>query len=183
MSDTETATSPAKATTKAKAPKKKVAKPVASHPTYNAMIVAAITALNDRKGSSRQAIAKYVVANYKVDAKAASSRLRVTFRRALEKGELVQVKGSFKLKGDEKKPKVAKNPAAKPSPKKKAAAAPKKAAKKSAPKKAVAQKPKAVAVAKKSVPAKKPAKKTPVKKPIVKKTAKKPAAKKAAAKK
>merc|ERR1719228_273362 len=52
--------------TEAAAPKaKKAAKPKvpAAHPPY-----AAIKGLADKKGSSRQAILKYVVANNKVDA-------------------------------------------------------------------------------------------------------------------
>jgi len=52
---------------------KKVAKP-AAHPPFKAMILAAIPALKERGGSSRQAILKYVVANNKVDA--AKARLR-----------------------------------------------------------------------------------------------------------
>ena len=52
---------------------KKVAKP-AAHPTFKAMFLAAIPALKERGGSSRQAILKYVVANNKVDA--AKARLR-----------------------------------------------------------------------------------------------------------
>ena len=50
----------------AAAPKaKKAAKPKvpAAHPPYAAMIAAAIKGLGDKKGSSRQAILKYVVAN------------------------------------------------------------------------------------------------------------------------
>ncbi len=50
---------PAKAAPKVKAPKKKVAKAASTHPPYSAMIVAAITSLKDRKGSSHPAIAKY----------------------------------------------------------------------------------------------------------------------------
>merc|ERR1712088_3104 len=79
----------------AKAPKvKKAAKPVA-HPPYANMIMAAIKALKDKKGSSRQAILKYVVANNKVAAAAAG-----------KKGA-----GSFKLPAKEpaaKKPKAKK---------------------------------------------------------------------------
>merc|ERR1712088_111563 len=121
----------------AKAPKvKKAAKP-AAHPPYANMIVAAIKALKDKKGSSRQAILKYVVANNKVVPAAAAGK----------KGA-----GSFKLPAKEpaakkpkakkaKKPKAAKKPAAKKAakPKAKKAAKPKaakKAAKKPAAKKA-----------------------------------------------
>ncbi|OBZ91927.1 Histone H1, partial [Choanephora cucurbitarum] len=38
----------------------------ADHPTYEAMITDAIAALKERKGSSRPAIKKYILANYKV---------------------------------------------------------------------------------------------------------------------
>ena len=58
-------------TAAAAAPKaKKAAKPKtpAAHPPYAAMIKAAVKALGDKKGSSRQAILKYICANYKVDA-------------------------------------------------------------------------------------------------------------------
>merc|ERR1711874_224437 len=67
-------------TAAAAAPKaKKAAKPKApaAHPPYAAMIKAAIKALGDKKGSSRQAILKYVCANYKVDAAKAGGRVRL----------------------------------------------------------------------------------------------------------
>merc|ERR1711863_38451 len=151
----------------AKAPKvKKAAKP-AAHPPYANMIVAAIKALKDKKGSSRQAILKYVVANNKVaDADKAAVRVKLALRKVVpaaaagKKGA-----GSFKL--------PAKEPAAK-KPKAKKAKKPK-AAKKPAAKKAA--KPKAKKAAKPKA-AKKPA----AKKPAAKKAAKKPAAKKAAKK-
>ncbi|KAI8580315.1 hypothetical protein K450DRAFT_237906 [Umbelopsis ramanniana AG] len=38
----------------------------ADHPKYEDMIKAAIVALKDRTGSSRQAIKKYLLANYKL---------------------------------------------------------------------------------------------------------------------
>merc|ERR1739847_184996 len=147
----------------AKAPKvKKAAKP-AAHPPYANMIVAAIKALKDKKGSSRQAILKYVVANNKVaDADKAAVRVKLALRKLVATKKVVPAAaagkkgaGSFKL--------PAKEPAAK-KPKAKKAKKPK-AAKKPAAKKAA--KPKA---------AKKPA----AKKPAAKKAAKKPAAKKAA---
>ncbi|KAI7889276.1 linker histone H1 and H5 family-domain-containing protein [Mucor mucedo] len=40
----------------------------AEHPTYEAMIKAAILSLKERKGSSRPAIKKFILANYKVTA-------------------------------------------------------------------------------------------------------------------
>jgi histone H1/5 len=57
------------------APKKKAApKKPAEHPKYSEMVVAAIAALKERKGSSRQAILKYIQANYKVGDNAAVCR-------------------------------------------------------------------------------------------------------------
>merc|ERR1719430_2143378 len=125
------------------------------------MIVAAVKALKDRKGTSGAAIKKYILANYKVDEKAVGIYVKASLKRLVAAGELKQVKGtgasgSFKLA---EKAKPAKKPAAKKaakSPKKKATKSPKKAVKKT-PKKA----------------AKSPAKK----KPVAKKAAKKPAKK------
>ena len=52
----------------AKSPKKKAAKPKkpATHPKYSEMIKAAISALKDRGGSSRQAILKHIMKNNNV---------------------------------------------------------------------------------------------------------------------
>ena len=152
---------PEKATPKKAAPKK-----AAEHPTYAVMISAAIVSLKDRKGSSKQAIEKYVCANQKVGPKY-NGPLKMALRKGVESGALNQVKGtgasgSFKIAKVEK-------PKAKPAAKKPAAkkpAAKKPAAKKSPTKKAV----------------KKPVKKAPAKK-VVKKSPKKVAKKKPAAKK
>jgi len=153
-----------------KATKKPAAKKPADHPKYSEMIAAAIGALKERSGSSRQAILKYISANYKVGDNAAT-HVKLALKRGVAGGALKQVKGSgasgsFKLAD---KPKVKKPAAKKPAAKKPAS----KKAKKPAAKKA--KKP----AAKK---AKKPAAKKTAKKPAVKKAAKKPAAKKAAKK-
>merc|ERR1712088_224513 len=170
---------PTKMSAAAAKTKKAPAKPKApaAHPKYSVMIAAAITALKDRTGSSRQAILKYICANYKVDAAKAGQHLRMALKAGIKKGTLKIAKesgkgaGKFKLVKVEKPKKVrkavkpkkpaakkAKKPAAKP---KKAAAKPKKAAAK--PKKAAAKKP----AAKKA-----PAKKAAAKKPAAKKAAK-----------
>ncbi|KAJ7325350.1 hypothetical protein OS493_029898 [Desmophyllum pertusum] len=104
----------------AKAPaKKKAAKPAkpAEHPPYIEMIVAAITALKERSGSSRQAIEKYIKANYKVGE--VGSHLKTALKRGAANGKLVHTKGvgasgSFKVPKPEKKP--AKKPVAKKKP-------------------------------------------------------------------
>ena len=162
----------------AEAATKKVTKPKkpAEHPTYAVMIAAAIAALKDRTGSSRQAILKYVCANYKVDPAKAGTHLRLALKAGIKKGSLKMAKESGKGAGCFKlaeKPKVEKKkPAKKPAAKKPAAKKPK-VAKKPAAKKPAAKKPKA---AKKPAAAKKP-------KAAKKPAAKKPAAKKPAAKK
>merc|ERR1711973_223669 len=157
MSD---AASPAKK----KAEKKPAAKKVAEHPKYSEMIAAAIGALKERSGSSRQGILKYIAANYKVG-DGANTHVKLALKRGVASGDLKQVKGtgasgSFKLaekpKPAKKKP-AAKKPVAKKVAKKPAA---KKAAKKATPKKA-------------KKPAAKKAKKTPAKKKAAPKKAKK----------
>ena len=161
--------SPAKKGEKKKAAPKKPA----DHPKYSDMISAAIAALKERTGSSRQAIVKYIVANYKVS-ESAGTHVKLALKRGVASGQLKQVKGagaSGSFKNVEKaKPKPKKPAAKKPAAKKaKKPAAKKPAAKKATPKKA--KKP----AAKKATPkkAKKPAAKKPAKKAAAKKPAKK----------
>merc|ERR1712027_79389 len=142
----------------AAAPKK--AKAPAAHPKYSVMIAAAITALKDRTGSSRQAILKYICANYKVDAAKAAVQVRLALKRGVAKGALKMARASGKGAGSYKVVKAEK-------PKKVKKPRKVKKAKKPAVKKA--KKPKKAA--------KKPAAKKAAKKPAAKKAAKKPAAK------
>ena len=173
----EAAKSPAKK--KPAAPKKP-----ADHPPYLEMIKAAIVALKERNGSSRQAIEKYIKVNYKVGE--VGPHLKMALKRGAAGGKLLHTKGigasgSFKVPKEEKKPNKKpkpKKPAAKKAAKKPAA---KKAAKKPAAKKPAAKKPAAKKPAAKKPAAKKPAKK-PAAKKSPKKAAKKPAAKKPAKK-
>merc|ERR1712080_157526 len=126
----------------AAAPKAKKAakKAPAAHPPYASMITTAIKKLADKKGSSRQAILKYVVANNKVDAAKAAVRVRLALKKMLAAKKLVPAAagrkgaGSFKLPAKEPKAKKAKKPKAKKAKKPKAAKKP--AAKKPAAKKA-----------------------------------------------
>merc|ERR1711878_167829 len=140
--------------TAAAAPKaKKVAKPKApaAHPPYAAMIKAAIKALGDKKGSSCQAILKYICANYKVDAAKAPARVRLALKKMIASKAVVSAAaagkkgaGSFKLAAEPKaakKPKAKKPKAKKPKAAKKPAAKKPKAAKKPAAKKPAAKKP------------------------------------------
>lgn len=164
---------------KAAAPKKP-----SEHPTYAVMIKAAIGTLKERSGSSRQAILKYIQANYKVGDHAAN-HLKQALKRLVAGGELKQVKGagasgSFKIAVAEPTKKTPKKAAAKKPAAKKPAA--KKAKKTVAKKAATPKKAAAAKKVKKPVAAKKPAAKKPAakkaKKPVKKTKAKKGKAKK-----
>merc|ERR1711934_1238477 len=120
-------------------------KVAAADPPYAAMITTAIKKLAGKKGSSRQAILKYVVANNKVDAAKAAVRVRLALKKMLAAKKLVPAAaagrkgaGSFKLPAKEPKAKKAKKPKAKKAAKPKAAKKP--AAKKPAAKKPAAKK-------------------------------------------
>ena len=151
------------------APKKPKTKP--AHPKTSDMVMQAVKATKDRKGSSLAAIKKSIAANNKVDVdKKLSLFIRKFLKKAVADGLLIQVKGtgatgSFKLPAAEKSKK------AKPA----AAAAPKKA--KVSAKKAKATTPKKPKAKKATKTPKKP------KAPKPKKAVSKPKAKKAAPKK
>ena len=110
---------------------KKVAKP-AAHPPYATMIVAAIKTLGDKKGSSRAAIKKAVIANNKVDATKAGASVTRALKKMLVAKKVVAAAaagkkgaGCFKLPAKEpkaKKPKAKKPKAKKPKAAKKPAA-------------------------------------------------------------
>ena len=146
-------------------------KKAAEHPTYAVMVSAALASLKDRKGSSKQAVEKYICANYKVGPKY-NGPLKMALKKGVLSGVLVQTKGkgasgSFKIAKVEKP--VVKKPAAK-----------KPVAKKPAAKKPVAKKPAAKKVVAKKPAAKKPAAKKPVAKKSPKKVVKKAVVKKVA---
>ena len=192
---TATVTPAAQATVASKsgkaATKKKAASTPASHPKYIEMVQQALTSLKERGGSSRQAVLKYIMANFKVgnDESVVNTHLKMALKAGVKSGSLKQSKGtgasgSFRI--GEKPKKAATPKAKKPKP-----AAPKKAEGKPAAKKASTgttkkkaakeSKPKAVKKATKS-PAKKESKKPTVaadKKKAVG-ASKKPAAPKAA---
>jgi len=75
----------------------------ASHPKYAEMIKAALQTLNDRGGSSRAAILKYVLANYKItEPTTANQHLKVALKNGVASQLFKQTKGtgasgSFKL--------------------------------------------------------------------------------------
>ena len=135
------AATPKKTATKKASPAKKKA---ATHPTYQVMVQESIKALKERKGASRQALKKYIEANYKCEVRnhnLNSALKKLTEEKVLEQSETGQ---RWKFKKAEAKP-AAKKPAAKKAP-----------AKKAAPKKVAAKKPAKKAV-KKASPKKKPA--------------------------
>lgn len=145
------------------------------HPKYVDMIKAALVNLKDRKGTSRQAILKYIKEHYKVGSNV-ETQLKMALKRAVASNTITHSKGvgasgSFKLVKKESAPKAKKAVAPKSPRKPKAKSAPKKPAKS----------PKKTKVAAKKTTPKKTVKKSPAKKPAAKKpAAKKPAAKKAA---
>jgi histone H1/5 len=181
MADTAAAATPAKS------PKKKTAakpKKPSAHPKYSEMVGKAISALKERGGSSRQAILKYIMANFNVgkDAKSVNAHLKLSLRAGVKNKSLKQSKGtgasgSFRIgevkaakkpakakkaaKPKAAKPKKVKKPAAKKAAVEKKAAKPK--VKKPAVKKAAAM-PKKAKSPKKKAAAKPKAKKTPKKK-------------------
>ena len=107
---------PKKTTTKKASPAKKPA----SHPTYQVMVQESIKALKERKGASRQALKKYIEANYQCEVKnfhLNSALKKLTEEKVLEQSETGQ---RWKFKKAEAKP-VAKKPAAKKAPAKKTA--------------------------------------------------------------
>ena len=171
--------------------KKTPAKKAADHPPYTEMIKAAVLALKERTGSSRQAIEKYIQTNYQVGD--SGSHLKTALKRMVASGKLLQTKGvgasgSFKLPKEEKKPAkkaapVKKKPAAKPKkPSVKKTTITKTVAKKEAKKPAVKAKPSKKAIAKKPTAKPTSVNKSSPKKPTGK-TAAKPSTKKTVAKK
>ncbi|KAG7201193.1 hypothetical protein KM043_003980 [Ampulex compressa] len=143
----EKATTPVKKTARSKGKMQKSA-----HPPTSEMVNAAIKELKERKGSSLQAIKKYMAATYKIDGEKFAPFIRRYLKAAVASGAVVQTKGkgasgSFKLasaKSTESKAKI--RPKRKTEPKKVA----------SVEKKTVSVR-KPAAVAKKASPAKKPA--------------------------
>merc|ERR1711962_1253610 len=93
-------------------------KRVTEHPPYSAMIIEAIQSMNEKKGSSRPAILKYIVANNKVDPATIANRVRQNIRKLSEAKKIVAGsnvagrKGAGSFKGaaaPEKRMKTGKN--------------------------------------------------------------------------
>lgn len=128
--------------------KKEATVPV--HPPVAEMVIGAVTALNEKGGSSSVNIKKYLTSEYKVDVDKLSTYIRKALRNAVLNGKLLQTKGkngSFKLpyyvksKNEKTKNDDGSKKAGRGRPKKDDLEKPKKEAKvKAAPKKEVAKK-------------------------------------------
>jgi len=83
----------------------KAAKPAStkpSHPTFMSMISDALKKLAERNGSSRQAIVKFIVANYKLEEKSVNQHVKLVLKNGVKSGNIKQssgvgASGSFKL--------------------------------------------------------------------------------------
>jgi hypothetical protein len=75
---------------------KKVTKPKSDKPTYLVMVSNGIRTLNDRHGSSRYAILKYVINTYNLDPKIASVRVNAAIKSGMVKGDIKNGKSKFK---------------------------------------------------------------------------------------
>ncbi|CAF0720384.1 unnamed protein product [Brachionus calyciflorus] len=96
---TESKTAAKKVTKQTKKTDKKAAP---AHPKFIDMITESLGKLNEKSGSSKQAILKYIVANFPVDEKTANQYLKVSLKNGVKSGAIKQVKGtgatgSFKL--------------------------------------------------------------------------------------
>ncbi|GFY63031.1 late histone H1 [Trichonephila inaurata madagascariensis] len=77
------------------------------HPKVSEMVVLSIAMLNDRNGSSYQAIKKYITSNFKVDEKKIATYIKRYIYTAIASGTIIQTKGkgvqgSFRLGGNMK---------------------------------------------------------------------------------
>lgn len=71
-------------------------------PTYHTMITNAIKSLNNKKGSSRQSIVKYILSNNNMT-KINRTYLNKAIKAGVESGHFIQIKQSFKLHKEAKK--------------------------------------------------------------------------------
>ena len=74
---------------------------IPAHPPFNDMVTSSIISLKERNGSSRQAIMKYIKANFSVG-ESCVTQVRLSLKRLVETKKLLQVKGtrasgSFKI--------------------------------------------------------------------------------------
>ncbi|KAI0985415.1 hypothetical protein GJ496_010759 [Pomphorhynchus laevis] len=139
------------------------------HPTFKNMVFAAIRADKSKKGISRQAILKYIMANYSVgqDAKTVNRRVKPILKKMMQSGEM-QVLSGTGCSGRYKVEKhISKEPAKPAAKKAKKTASPKKKINKEQRKKVAKQSVKRKPVKKSKSPSKKIIK--VVKKPVANK--------------
>lgn len=79
-----------------------------THPPVSQMVDAAIVSLSERKGSSLQAIKRFISANFDVNIEHLSPFIKTYLKGAVAKGHLLQMtgkgaSGSFKLSDEAKK--------------------------------------------------------------------------------
>jgi len=91
-------------------------RPTLGHPSTAVMVTAAIKTLNDKKGTTLQAIKKYLAVHYQMDSTKSAPYIRRYLKAAVTKGDLIQTngtgaKGKFKLPIEVKKPAVKKKKA------------------------------------------------------------------------
>lgn len=146
------------------------------HPPYAEMVLAAINNLQEKRGTSLQAIKKYVATTYGIDSDSSKLYIKKFLAKAVDEGKLTHTKGTG-ANGRYKLPSVPVKKSARTPKKTKSAtsAVAAKPKKKDAPKKSV----KKVAEKKPKVVAAKKAPKPEVKKVEKKKSAKAPVEKKA----
>jgi hypothetical protein len=160
--------------------KKATSAPASVHPKYSDMVQQALVALKERGGSSRLAVLKYIMANFKVTGEEhmINAHLKTALKSGVKNGTLKQTKGtgatgSFRI-GEKVKPAAAKPKTGAATKTKKAPAAASKKPVTTAAKTAAAAKPKKVTKAP-AAAVKKTNKPTAAKKTTA--AAKKPAAK------
>jgi len=107
-------TATAKAVKPASSKKKVAGSGTATHPKYSEMVQQALTSLKERGGSSRQAILKYIQANFKVaaDENMINAHVKMALKAGVKNGSLKQSKGtgasgSFRIGEVKKAPKKA----------------------------------------------------------------------------
>lgn len=93
---------PAKVTSSKQRKPTAKAKAAKSKPTYFDMCKEAIMALKNRKGSSAQAIEKYILANIMDEESFKKFHMRNALKSGAAKGNFIKVKGSFKVSPEEK---------------------------------------------------------------------------------
>ena len=103
MTDPNTSTAAhSSSTKKSKTTAKKTTTTTTTHPKFSVMIKEALTQLNDRNGTSKAAILKYILSNYKVNYATVNQHLKLALRAGTKNQTLKQTKGvgasgSFKL--------------------------------------------------------------------------------------